>query len=325
MVSQAYFVTGAQGCIGAWTVKALAERGDRPVVFDLSDDPRRLRLVMDDAQLAGVRFVSGDVTDLDALRGALEESGARRIIHLAGLQVPFCKADPPLGARVNVVGTMNVFEAALASDAERVVYASSAAVYGPDEGRGAVKEEDAHGPTTHYGVYKQANEGNARVYHADTGLSSAGLRPLTVYGVARDQGLTSDLTRALKATVLGLPFTIRFGGSTDALYVADAAGAFIACADRAPAGAQVFNLHGESVEVLRFVELIEANLEGDERCRVTIEGPPLPIASNMNDDSIQRLVGDLPSTPLETGVRETMARFRELKKHGRLDTRDLEN
>ena len=77
--------------------------------------------------------------------------------------------------------------------------------------------------------------------------------------------------------------------------------------------------------MLRFVELIEANLEGDERCRVTIEGPPLPIACNMNDGSIQTLVGDLPFTPLETGVRETMARFRELKKRGRLDTGDLEN
>ncbi|MDP6539532.1 MAG: NAD-dependent epimerase/dehydratase family protein [Planctomycetota bacterium] len=323
-MGQTYFVTGAQGCIGAWTVKALVERGDVPVVFDLSDDARRLRLVIDDEQLTAVRFVTGDVTDLDALRRALDDCGARRIIHLAGLQVPFCAADPPKGARVNVVGTMNVFEAALAAGIERVVYASSAAVYGPDEGRGALGEDEAAHPTTHYGVYKRANEENARVYHADTGISSAGLRPLTVYGVARDQGMTSDLTRAAKACVLDRPFTIRFGGATDALYAADAAAAFIACADRAPEGAHVFNLHGDCVEVTRFVELITANLEGEERCRVTIDGPPLPVASHMDDGAIQRLVGDLVDTPLEAGVRETMERFRNLRERGLLDARDLE-
>ncbi|MAF64830.1 MAG: epimerase [Planctomycetes bacterium] len=323
-MSRTYLVTGAQGCIGAWTVKALVERGDLPVVFDLSDDPRRLRLVCDDEQLTAVRFVTGDVTDLDALRRAIETHDARRIIHLAGLQVPFCAADPPKGARVNVVGTMNVFEAALACGIGHVVYASSAAVYGPDQGRGALVEGEAGGPTTHYGVYKRANEENARVYHAVNGISSAGLRPLTVYGVARDQGMTSDLTRALKATVLGRPFTIRFGGATDALYAADAAAAFIACADRCPEGAHVFNLHGECVEVTRFVELVEANLEGDERCRISIAPPPLPVASHMDDAAIRTLVGDLPATPLEAGVRETLERFRDLRRRGMLDAHDLE-
>jgi len=324
-VSRAYFVTGAQGCIGAWTVKALIERGDQPVVFDLSDDPRRLRLVMDDDQLARVRFIKGDVTDIGAVSAALDESGAKRIVHLAGLQVPFCKADPPLGARVNVIGTINVFEAALAAGVERVAYASSAAVYGPDQGRGAVDERDPCEPTTHYGVYKRANEGNARVYFQERGLSSAGLRPLTVYGVARDQGLTSDLTRAAKAAVLGRPFTIRFGGSTDVLYVADAAAAFIACADRGPEGAHVFNLHGDCVAVTRFVELIDANLPAGDRGHVTIEGPPLPIAANMDDSAIQERVGDLPSTPLVEGVRETMDRFRALRARGLLDTKDLDS
>src|SRR6185503_130201 len=109
---ETYFITGAQGCIGSWIVKALIERGDEVVVFDLSDDSLRLSSIMSAADLSKVRFVICDITDSGAVQSALSNSGAARVIHLAGLQVPTCKADPTGGALVNVAGTLNVFEAA---------------------------------------------------------------------------------------------------------------------------------------------------------------------------------------------------------------------
>src|SRR5262249_32308436 len=159
---QTYFITGAQGCIGSWIVKALAQRGDNPVVFDQSDDPRRLNAIMNADELARVRFERGDITDTARVFSALEKSGAQRLIHLAGLQVPTCKAKPIKGALVNVVGTLNCFEAARRLGIGRVVYASSAAVYGSAINTEALDESVACDPITHYGVYKQANEGNAR-------------------------------------------------------------------------------------------------------------------------------------------------------------------
>jgi nucleoside-diphosphate-sugar epimerase len=111
-MSETYFITGAQGCIGSWIVKALTERGDQAVVFDRSDDSRRLSAIMNDDDLSRVRFITGDITDGAAVLSALSASGAARVIHLAGLQVPTCKADPVTGALVNVAGTLNVFEAA---------------------------------------------------------------------------------------------------------------------------------------------------------------------------------------------------------------------
>src|SRR5215471_3924799 len=222
-MSRTYFITGAQGCIGSWIVKALAERGDTIVVFDRSEDSRRLAAIMRPEDLARLRFVYGDITDVAAVRAALESSGATRIIHLAGLQVPTCKVDPVAGAFVNVIGTLNVFEAARAVAAERVVYASSAAVYGAAEDDSPVTENSPTEPATHYGVFKRANEGNARVYFQDHGMNSVALRPLTVYGVNRDTGLTSDPTKAMKAAVLNVPFQIRFSGPTDFQYVRDTA------------------------------------------------------------------------------------------------------
>lgn len=325
-MAETYFITGAQGCIGSWIVKALSERGDRSVVFDRSDDARRLRAIMDDDQLAKVRFIVGDITDGVAVRNALAESEATRVIHLAGLQVPLCKADPVGGALVNVVGTLNLFEAVrlagVNSGVNSLVYASSAAVYGLNDDDAILDETAACEPSTHYGVFKRANEGNARVYFLDHGVNSIGLRPLTVYGVNRDFGLTSDPTKAMKAAVLQRPFHIRFGGATDFQYVADTAAAFIACADKSTAGAHVFNLHGETVTAERIAGFIN-ELAGD--ALVTFGGPPIPIAPALNDSAIRNFIGELPSTPLETGIRETMKRFAVLRDANRLDTSDIDS
>src|SRR5438105_928458 len=321
-MAETYFITGAQGCIGTLIIKALAGRGDTAIVFDRSEDTRRLNAIMEPRDLERVRVIAGDITDVSGVRAALEASGARRIIHLAGLQVPTCKADPVAGAFVNVIGTLNVFESAKAIGAERVVYASSAAVFGAGDADCPLDESAACEPATHYGVFKRTNEGNALVYFLDHGLNSIGLRPLTVYGVNRDAGLTSDPTKAMKAAVLGIPFRIRFSGATDFQYVEDTAAAFIRCADEAPEGAHVFNLHGETVEVKRIADVINENAGGE---LVSFAGQEIPIAPALDDTAIKRVIGDLQSTPLEVGVRETMRRFRELHDEGHLDTSDMDS
>jgi len=323
-MSETYFITGAQGCIGSWIVKALTERGDRAVVFDRSTDSRRLSAIINAEDLPRVRFISGDITERGAVLSALSECGAEHIIHLAGLQVPTCKADPVSGALVNVAGMLNVFEAARTIGIKRIVYASSAAVYGMNDSEVALDETVQCEPNTHYGVFKRANEGNARVYFLDHGINSIGLRPLTVYGVNRDTGLTSDPTKAMKSAVLGRPFHIRFSGATDFQYVADTAAAFMLCADNTPEGAHVFNLHGETVTVERIAKLINKQVSGRNGDLITFGGPEIPIAAAIDDTAIRKVIRELPSTPLETGVRETMERFAALRDDGRLDTSDID-
>jgi len=320
-MAQTYFITGAQGCIGSWIVKALAERGDTLVVFDRSSDSKRLRAIIDDDHLERIRFITGDITDKTTVLSALETSGAQRVIHLAGLQVPTCKADPVSGAMVNVIGTLNLFEAARETGTRGVIYASSAAVYGMNDDSTPIDETVECEPSTHYGVFKRTNEGNARIYFLDHGISSIGLRPLTVYGVNRDTGLTSDPTKAMKAAVLDRPFHIRFSGSTDFQYVADTAAAFVACADQLPQGAFVFNLHGDTVAVSQVADIINQKANGD---LVTFSGPEIPIAPTMNDAAIRSVIPGLGATPLADGIDETMKRFALLRDEGRLDTSDLD-
>src|SRR5438094_663850 len=117
----------------SWVVRGLLADGERPVVYDLGDDPWRMRMIAGDDVASRVTLVRGDIADRDALIGVVREHGIRTIIHLAAWQVPLCRQDPAKGALVNVVGTANVFEAAraLPGQVERVVYVSSAAVFGP--------------------------------------------------------------------------------------------------------------------------------------------------------------------------------------------------
>jgi len=129
----AILVTGAFGCIGAWVVKRLLAAGERPVVYDLGDDPWRMRMIVGPERLNDVAMIRGDIADRDAVVRVVGEHDITRIIHLAAWQVPLCRQDPSRGALVNVVGTANVFEAAKAhrERVSRVVYFSSAAVFGP--------------------------------------------------------------------------------------------------------------------------------------------------------------------------------------------------
>lgn len=327
MSERTYLVTGALGCIGAWVVERLLEKGDHPVVFDLGTEPRRIRDLLGPEALARVSFVQGDIANPGALGACMDEHGVNHIVHLAGLQVPFCRADPMAGATVNVLGTVNVFEQAAKRGIQRVAYASSAAVYeraDEDRAGGAPCENAPPTPNTHYGVYKLANEGTARVSFLEHGTSSVGLRPLTVYGVGRDQGMTSGPTKAIKAAVVGRPYTVGFGGRTDFLYAGDCADAFIAAADRGPEGAHVFNLAGESIAVTAFVEELCAQ-EPAARDLVRVEGGELPVPGAIDGARIGEVLPGLPNTSIREGIAETLRRFRELHAAGTLDTSDLDS
>ena len=319
MSEHRFLITGALGCIGAWVVRCLVREGVPVATFDLAGDPHRLRLILDDDELARVQFIVGDITDLGAFEAAVKETGATHLIHLAGLQVPFCKADPALGARVNVVGTVNVFEAAKRAGLRRVVYASSIAVYGLSEEYpdGPIGHDALPRPRTHYGVYKQANEGTARIYWLDDGIASIGLRPYIVYGPARDQGMTSQPTKAMLAAALGRPHHIPFGGRSVYQYTEDTARAFIQAARSSFEGAGAFNLGGTVAHVRDVIAAIEA-AEPASRGRITFDDKPLPFPAEMDGAPLEAAIGRLPVTPLEAGVRETVGLFQRAVAAGRL-------
>lgn len=322
-----YLITGAKGFIGAWIVKNLVESGHSPVVLDVDTKAHRLEALLTKDQMSQIRLLQGDVTSFVEVDRCIAEHGITHPIHMAALQVPACAADPLAGARVNVIGTLNIFESARRRKdlVKRIVYASSAAVFGPEEfyGHGTVLEGAALQPGTHYGVFKQCNEGNARVYFINDGVSSAGLRPWAVFGVGRDQGITSGPTKAMKATVVGRPYNLKFTGPLDMQYVDDCAKIFLMCAEKGLSGARTYTLRGSVMEVDEFIRTL-GEVEPRARGLIRAEGKPLPIAADLDDSALVHDLGHLPRTPLAQGIRETIDIFGRLKEEGRLDTRDLD-
>lgn len=319
--TERFLVTGALGCIGAWTVRDLAREGVPVVAFDVAAAPRRVRNLCTDEEFERITFVTGDITELASIEAALDEHGVTNVIHLAALQVPFCRADPVLGARVNVLGTVNVLEAVRRrSDRIRqLAYTGSVGMFDAadaDPATGRLEAGAPAHPVNHYGVYKQANEGNARVYWLDNGVSSIGLRPMTVYGPGRDQGLTSTPSRAILAALLGQPITIGFSGRTLFQYADDVARTLILASRSTMRGANTFNLGGELVDLHDFVRYVEEQVPGSEGL-ITVEGAPLPFPEDISAEGLAA-VGPAPVTPIRDGIAQTVAFFRRLMEADRL-------
>lgn len=306
-MSERYLVTGALGCLGAWVARAVLDDGDDVVGYDLGESKARLDLVLGEAAHR-VNLVRGDITDLDALERVLDDHEITRVVHLAALQVPFVRANPPLGMRVNVAGTVNVFEA-VSKRLDRipgVAYASSTAVYSTSDPSPA-PEAGGTSPGTLYGVSKLADEGMARVYAADGGLPSVGLRPYVVYGPGRDQGMTSGPTTAMLAATRGEPYAIGYTGTAQYDYAPDVARAFVMAAAAEREGAAVYNAPGVAASIEDVVAAIRAVVPDAE---ITWSGDPLPFPPELESVGFDRDVGRFPRTPLEVGVAATIEHFR---------------
>ena len=306
-------VTGSSGCIGAWVIRRLLMDGEEVVALDAGDDDHRLRMILHGGEASGgLDKVRADIRDLDALKQLVREREVDRVIHLAALQVPFARANPPLGAAVNVVGTVNLFEAVKGTPAgERpLVYASSVAVY---QAAGGAPGDGL--PDTHYGVYKRANEGNARIFWRDDGLASIGLRPHVVYGVGRDQGLTSSPTVAMLHAAAGRGYRIPYGGASQLHFTEDVAATFVAAARADYEGALVADLGGPTTHMSEIVAAIE-RAAGPLEPAPGFEDKPLPFPAEVGDGDLEAAIGPLPRTPLDEGVARTIASFRQLLADG---------
>jgi len=309
-VKEQFFVTGATGCIGSWVVKNLIETGCEVHALVRGGNLDKLKLIMSDAEISKVHILRGDISDGDLLEAYFGKNRIRHIIHLAAMQLPLCRANPRLGARVNVEGTVNIFETAKKNGIHDVVYSSSTAVYGKagDYESGCFDHNSPLIPTSHYGVFKQANEWDAKVYYHDAGLSSIGIRPFVVYGPLRDQGMTSTPTLAMKSAVELKQYEITYGGKFEFQYVDDTAKAFIKAALCEHEGADAYNLGGETVDMKDVVKAIEDVLPRTKGL-ISYINTPLPFPQHANDRELEKLIGPVCTTPLSEGVKKSIEIF----------------
>ncbi len=299
-------VTGTAGCIGSWVLALLVRAGVPACALDLSPERRRPRLLLEERELQTIDWRGADIGDFDAVLGVFAAVRPCAVVHLAALQVPFCKADPVAGARVNVVGTVNVFEAARRLSIGRIAYASSIAAYGAmDDGHGAMH--------TLYGAYKHCDEQLALVYSQDWGVHSTGIRPGVVYGVGRDQGLTSKTTLAILAAAAGKPYDVPFSGGVSWLHAGECASAFLRAVSRERDGARVFDMNGVYAPVEEGLAILRRLAPA---ARIASSGEALAFPMHLPDTPLRDYLGDYGQMPLVDGIRSTYTAFRALLERG---------
>ena len=201
-------VTGGAGFIGNRIILKLIERNEDVVCFDMAPPRANLQPYLD-----RIKFYRGDITQLPHLLEAANLHQVHKIIHMAALLPPDTEERVHFGMLVNIQGTNNVFEAARWSGVERVVYASSIAVYGVQEtfGDRPVTEDDLSDPTNVYGMTKAANDFAAKKYTERYGLDLRGIRICTVFGHGRVTGMTGMIGGLLASLpAIGQPVSMPF-------------------------------------------------------------------------------------------------------------------
>ena len=234
-------ITGGAGFIGCHTTKAAVDSGETVRIFDNLSTGEASNL-----DGLGAELIEGDIRDRDALRRAMR--GCERVIHLAAkVSVPGSIADPLGFEEVNGRGFIEVLEAARVSGVQRVVYASSSAVYGSSELLPKTESQSVW-PESPYAVAKAGNELHGAVYSNSMGLPCGGLRYFNVCGPRQDpQGpYAAVIPRFVAQALDGQPLTIFGDGEQgrDFVAVADVAQANLLATRAEGIDGMVFNIGG---------------------------------------------------------------------------------
>jgi UDP-glucose 4-epimerase len=222
-------VTGGAGLIGSHIVDRLIDEGAAEI--RVLDNLVRGRL--DNLAAAQrrhpIRFIEGDVRERGTVQRAV--AGCNYVFHQAAIRITLCAEEPRECMEVLVMGAFNVFEAAVRAGVKKVVYASSASVYGGAEEFPTTERHHPYNNRTLYGSAKLMDEGIARHFHDMNGLASVGLRYFNVYGPRMDVtgAYTEVFIRWLDSIERGVAPVIHGDGSAsmDFVYVEDIARANI--------------------------------------------------------------------------------------------------
>ncbi len=221
-------ITGGMGVMGAETSRKFVKEGHRPVIYARHRDDSLIHDIVDKVDIE-----LGDVTDMPRLLDVIKTHKVTHIVHAAAFVGAVSQGNPALSVQVNVMGTVNVLEAARAFDVKRVVYTSAKGIYGPVLGEyGAptykpMPEDMPKNPKRIYDSAKLMGEHLCVYYNGNMGVDTVVLRFATTYGPGKTarhgkMGVTSQIVEAPAA---GLPFHLAQGGDEqdDFIYNKDSA------------------------------------------------------------------------------------------------------
>lgn len=311
-----YLVTGGTGNIGAFVTKELLRDGGEVVAYDLMPNRRALEVLLTPDELHRTTLVQGDVLDLERIARTIRSHRVDRIAHLAAAGTDMCIDNPAHCVRTNVVGTNNMFEAALQTGVTRVLFASSFAVFGEKSAAsdGLVADDAPYDPRNVYGATKVMNEVAARAYTKQHGLETIGLRP-TGYGPVPGGMFVKWVPQLIDAVLRGRPGTaVGDDGARRWLYAEDAARAVAAALHVDPCPNTTLTLPtGFPASNNDVIDIVRRSLPG---ASITITPPPAHWSRSSRDalhgdgQLASALLAWKPTIGLEEGIQKIIAYHR---------------
>lgn len=307
VVGKKLVVIGGAGLIGSHIVDELVKTdAGQIVVYDnfVRGRTENLADALRDPRVS-IYDVGGDISQADILTKALE--GAHGVFHLAALWLLQCHEYPRAAFDVNVRGTFNVLEACVANGVKRLVYSSSASVYG-DAVREPMDEDHPFNNRNFYGATKIAGEAMATAFHYRYGLPVVGLRYMNVYGPRQDYNgaYIAVIMKMLDAIDRGEGPTILGDGSEafDFVAVADCAKANV-CAMKADTVASYYNVGTGKRTSLKELATMLLNLTGcNQPIQYNARSQATLVRNRIGDPTrAAKEIGFTASVPLEEGLR----------------------
>jgi UDP-glucose 4-epimerase len=298
-------VIGGAGLIGSHVTEVLLREDIREVVvYDnfVRGTRENLAAALDDRRCSVFEH-GGDIMQTDVLRAALV--GADGVFHLAALWLLHCQDYPRAAFDVNIRGSFNVFEACVDAGVERLVYSSSASVYG-DAVEEPMTEDHPFNFENFYGATKVAGEAMLRALHHRFGLDHAGLRYMNVYGPRQDYrgAYIAVIMKMLDSIDRGDPLVVYGDGSQayDFVYVGDCAAANV-CAIKADTVDGFFNVGtGVRTTIKEVAELLLEITGSDVGIRYEPEGVTFVKNRIGSPDRARAELGFEARVPLRQGL-----------------------
>jgi nucleoside-diphosphate-sugar epimerase len=312
-----YLITGGTGFIGAYVVRDLLKLGECVVCFDIDPNPRLLGALLSADELEKVTLVRGDVTDWAQLFHALKEHRVDKVIHLASLLTSSSETNFPLALRVNCQGTNNVFEGATLLGLEKVVWASSVAVFGPRSigPDGVVLNDAPHDPQTVYGACKSYNEQMAAHYVRKYDLDVIGLRFTLVYGygkeetIARGTGVEYLNELIDKPALEQGPCVVPYGDDQmDWLYVEDVARAVVLACQAGKIRTKALTVRGDLRPMREVFEYVRRLLP---KVEMTLQPGRYRQTWQFDGSVTRNEIGYAPAYRIEEGIKRDINMLRQ--------------
>ena len=303
-------VVGGMGFIGSRIVRSLVELGEEVVAVGRRPTLHRL-----DKVAQKIKVVQGDKTNIDQIFEWIKTYKVEKIIDASSELEAESERVPYSATKVNIIGTLNVFEAARIMGIRRIVWASSLAVYGDKKRAGGIPQnEDAlNDPVTVYGACKNYGEFMTKLYDARWDMDIVCLRASTLYGPLRTSGINSWLTDVVKLPLVGEIVEIPVGPdeTTNLCFVDDCAEAFVRCCqyqgDRLPH--PIYYIGGFKTSMRGLMDEVEKNISG---AKAIYHGKPIYYIDKIDNSRICEDLDFKLRYDLAAGVKEQVSRQRTL-------------